>query len=331
MGTIYRFTRQPRETKVYLAVVIITAAVSIIQFVVDNSTGDRSEPVASALALYLPMAWGGEFWRILSVSLVHGGLMHLLMNVWFIYAIGRLYEQFTGPVGFAAVYLASIVGGSVAILLFGDLLVPTVGASGGAYGLMGGLIAAMYANTGSISGIWATSFGRQILVVLALNLIISLAPGISLLGHVGGLVVGGMAGYVVERLRQGKASPADKLAGVLLLLALAGAVAYSLRPIYRGAWRLYESAMLVDRVKDLSEQDPSSTEIQAATDRLLDYQRQGFQDYDTSERYVSFRARVDQGIVAVTDWLKSRGSPKAKPPAPRSDEEPSGGTATPGD
>lgn len=331
MGTIYRFTHQPRETKVYLAVVIITAAVSIIQFVVDKSTEDGSEPVASALALYLPMAWDGEFWRILSVSLVHGGLLHLLMNVWFIYAIGRLYEQFTGPIGFGAVYLASIVGGSVAILLFGDLLVPTVGASGGAYGLMGGLIAAMYVNTGSISGIWATSFGRQILVVLALNLIISLAPGISLLGHVGGLVVGGMAGYVVERLRQGKASPADKLAGVLLLLALAGAVAYSLRPMYRGAWRLYESALLVDKIQDLSEQDPNSPEIQSASDRVLEYQRQGFQDYDTSERYVSFRAKVDQRIGAVSDWLNARRGPKARPPDPETGGNPPGGTATPGD
>ena len=91
-------------------------------------------------------------------------------------------ELLLGRLRFALVYLLSLLGGSAAVFLFGEPLQPVAGASGAVYGLMGGIAIAALRLKVSL---------RPVLTVIALNLVVSvLIPGISLLGHLGGLVLG---------------------------------------------------------------------------------------------------------------------------------------------
>ncbi|HEU5473144.1 MAG TPA: rhomboid family intramembrane serine protease [Actinophytocola sp.] len=127
----------------------------------------------------------GEWWRLITAGFLHYGPVHIALNMIALYLLGRDLEPVLGRVRFTAVYLVSLLGGSVAVFLFGGLLTPVAGASGAVFGLMGGLavvVLRLRIPPGPVLGI------------IALNVFISVTvPGISLLGHLGGLVVGAIA------------------------------------------------------------------------------------------------------------------------------------------
>jgi membrane associated rhomboid family serine protease len=100
--------------------------------------------------------------------------------------LGLPLERMLGRGRFLTIYLLSLLGSSVSVMLFSAPFSPTIGASGAIYGLMGALVVTF------------KRFGfdlRQLLVVVALNVYITFqVPGISWQGHLGGLVVGAIVG-----------------------------------------------------------------------------------------------------------------------------------------
>jgi membrane associated rhomboid family serine protease len=126
----------------------------------------------------------GYWWQLVTAGFLHVNPIHILMNMFALWVIGRDMERILGPARFTAVYLVGLLGGSVSVLLFGQPDVPTVGASGAVFALMGGLLVLVYRLKVNPS---------QVIGMIAINLVISVAiPGISLLGHVGGLVTGAL-------------------------------------------------------------------------------------------------------------------------------------------
>lgn len=123
-----------------------------------------------------------EWWRLLTSGFLHYGPAHLALNMIALYVLGRDLEPAFGRLRFTAVYLLSLLAGSVAVYLFGDLGSYVAGASGAVYGLMGAMLVAVLRlklNPGPALGI------------IGLNVVLSFTlPNISLLGHLGGLVIG---------------------------------------------------------------------------------------------------------------------------------------------
>jgi membrane associated rhomboid family serine protease len=157
----------------------------------------------------------GEWWRVFTAAFLHIGPLHLAMNMLGLLILGSELERQLGRVRFLALYLLSALGGSAAIQLFGDPRVPVAGASTAIYGLLGGLVVLMLFNRQDLRGL---------LTLLALNVFISFLPGVSLLGHLGGLVAGLLtAGILVLTRRRPPLQIAAlaALAVVLLVLALA--------------------------------------------------------------------------------------------------------------
>src|SRR3712207_6264283 len=116
---------------------------------------------------------------------------------------------------YLAVYLVSALGGSVAIQLFGEPGLPVAGASAALYGLLGALGVLMLVARQDLRGL---------LTLLAINVVISFLPGVSLLGHLGGLVAGVLATGLLVLARRRTAVQAAGLvllAAVLVVLALA--------------------------------------------------------------------------------------------------------------
>jgi membrane associated rhomboid family serine protease len=157
----------------------------------------------------------GEWWRVFTAAFLHIGPLHLLMNMLGLLIFGSELERLLGRVRFLALYLLSVLGGAAAIQLFGDPRVPVAGASTAIYGLLGALVVLMLVNRQDLRGL---------LTLIALNVVISFLPGVSLLGHLGGLIAGALtAGILVLTRRR----PAMQVAGltslgvVLLGLALA--------------------------------------------------------------------------------------------------------------
>jgi membrane associated rhomboid family serine protease len=133
----------------------------------------------------------GEFWRLLTSGFLHfgnyGGYgpVHLVFNMFALYVIGRDLEVALGRVRFLVVYLHALFGGSAAVMLFGDPMGSVAGASGAIYGLFGGIAVVVFR---------AKLNPTPVLMLLGINIFLSIAlPGISLLGHLGGLVIGALA------------------------------------------------------------------------------------------------------------------------------------------
>jgi membrane associated rhomboid family serine protease len=178
-------------------------AINVAMFPLTNKVsggfglgGGALKPLGNELALYGPAVARGDDYRLITAAFVHYGLLHLAFNMYALYLIGGVFERYAGPVRFAAVYLVSALAGS-----FGALLVtphsPTVGASGAIFGLMGALFVFERQRGMALLG---GSIGGLILI----NLLITFGiPGISVGGHVGGLIGGGLAGFAISGYGRG--------------------------------------------------------------------------------------------------------------------------------
>ncbi len=94
-----------------------------------------------ALALDKVAVAAGEYWRLWTVTLLHGSELHLAFNMYALYLSGRIVERWYGSVAFLAFYLVCAAAGSIASFVFGGD-VPSVGASGAVFGLFGLLLTA---------------------------------------------------------------------------------------------------------------------------------------------------------------------------------------------
>ena len=164
----------------------------------------------------------GEWWRILTAGFLHLGFLHLLFNMFSLYILGGLLEPAVGRLRFGVIYFVSLLAGSFgALLLTTD---PTVGASGAVFGLMGAAVVVMR-NRG------VDPMANGLGVWIGLNLLITFTiPGISLGGHIGGLLGGAAAAALMYelpgRVRMPTIAP-TLLAGALGLAAIIGSIAVS--------------------------------------------------------------------------------------------------------
>ncbi len=168
--------------------------------------------VASGVPARSPMAtelitWGandgsrvvvrGEFWRLFSSVFIHGGLLHLGLNMWSLFAIGPLVERIYGNVAFAVIYLAAGVGGAIASIAASPLRVG-VGASGAICGVLGALVAFLVMHRRSIPASLLKSLGNNVLGVIVLMVILGwVVPNIDQEAHFGGLVTGFVSGLAL--------------------------------------------------------------------------------------------------------------------------------------
>jgi membrane associated rhomboid family serine protease len=155
-----------------------------------------------------------EYWRLVTSGFLHSGLLHIGFNMYLLYILGQQLEPALGRVKFALVYFTSLLAGS-----FGALLVSphslTVGASGAVFGLMGATVVTMRAR-----GFDPMQSGIPMLI--GLNLLLSVAlPGISIGGHIGGLIGGAAAAFLFVELGERRRLPqAAAIAGCVALAAL---------------------------------------------------------------------------------------------------------------
>ena len=134
-----------------------------------------------------------EYYRMITAGFLHGSVLHIFMNMLFLYSVGRFIEAALGPARTAIVYALSLVISSACVVLFSAPNVGTLGASGAIFGMFGALFAI---------GLKLGDRGRQLvranLGILIFNLIWSFAvPFISWQAHVGGLIAGFVGAFAL--------------------------------------------------------------------------------------------------------------------------------------
>ncbi len=139
--------------------------------------------------------YGDEYWRLLTVALVHGSIIHLGFNMYALWIIGPIVEALYGPWRFLAIYLVCIAAGSVAS--YATSANPAVGASGGVFGLFGVLLVADRVHKPALTRN-ARNMTTQIGMLIGINLLIGFTiPGIDNAAHIGGLLAGAVLGLLV--------------------------------------------------------------------------------------------------------------------------------------
>lgn len=155
----------------------------------------------------------GHVYRLLTATFIHYGILHLLLNMWALWMLGRSLEAALGPVRFVALYVLSGLGGSIAAYLFSPNSI-TAGASGAIFGLFAALFVVLKRLRRDTS---------SVVPVLLINLVLTFTvPNISIAGHLGGLVVGAIiAAGLAYAPRQGRnAVQIATIAGVALILGM---------------------------------------------------------------------------------------------------------------
>ena len=197
------------------AITVGLIAANVVMFVVTaisaatagNSPLDNARsPVFEALSQWpYGVNLFGEWWRVFTAAFLHIGPVHLALNMLALLVFGSELERQIGRWRYLALYLLSALGGAAAIQLLGDPRVPVAGASAAIYGLLGALGVLMLASRQDVRGL---------LTLLAINVFISFLPGISLLGHLGGLVIGAVTAGILVLTRR---KPPLQIAALVVL------------------------------------------------------------------------------------------------------------------
>lgn len=165
----------------------------------------------------------GEWWRLLACMFLHGGLVHLIVNMWSLRILGPFVESLYGHATFGVIYVLAGAGGSIASCLWNPLGV-SVGASGAIFGSLGAIIAFFLSHRRSLPTPVFRSMMQRIGLMLLLNLYLGFSiPQIDNAAHMGGLVTGIVCGFAAWRPARTPPvlGPTSllRLAGVALVLA----------------------------------------------------------------------------------------------------------------
>lgn len=160
----------------------------------------------------------GEWWRLLTAMFLHGGMTHLLMNMFSLYLVGRGAEMYFDTKSYLSIYFFSgIIGGLVSLYMHPVSV--GVGASGAIFGVFGALAGFFLAHRDRIAS-HSKAFMKDFGIIIAINLVIGLSiPSIDVSAHIGGLVVGFIGGFVLSK--NPKWILAYSAAMVLVIIAIA--------------------------------------------------------------------------------------------------------------
>jgi membrane associated rhomboid family serine protease len=201
-------------------------AVNIVVYVITAAQGQGINNPGGSLyikwILYGPWVANGDWWRLITSTFLHANILHIGLNMYFLWWVGSAVESVLGRGRFLLVYLVSGLAGSAGALLV-DPGVATVGASGAIFGILGAAVVLERQRVYVLGG--------QAVGLIAISLVFSFVfTGISYGGHIGGLIGGVLCTLVLSRFGRGHAAYSRMglwgIAGVLGVGLLSIAIAY---------------------------------------------------------------------------------------------------------
>lgn len=166
-----------------------------------------------------------EWWRLLTAMFLHGGMIHLLMNMFSLYLIGRGAEQYFDTKSYLGIYFFSgIIGGLVSIVMHPASV--GVGASGAIFGIFGALAGFFIAHREQIAA-HTKAFMKEFAIIIGINIVIGFSiASVDVSAHVAGLVAGFIGGYMVSK------NPKWLFLYAFIMVSIAILIAYYLQGQY---------------------------------------------------------------------------------------------------
>ena len=282
-------------------------AVITALFVVELALGSRpgntflTPPMDTLIALggaSGALVFGqGEWWRLFTATLLHGGPIHLVLNGVGLYFGGVVLENLLGRAWLAALFVIGALGGSVASVLINDPDVVSVGASGAIMGLLAAAMVASYR--------LPPVHRAQIQIPLVQILVPSLIPiavqrtggHIDFAAHFGGALTGALAGFALLRTWP-VADPHPRFRRGAAALALAGAVAYLIS--FAQVSRVYSLYGGMGDIAMIPNEELSSLTAKDAPDLLAKYPRD-----PRSHLFAAFQASDANNLPLAEEHLRA--------------------------
>lgn len=144
---------------------------------------------------FKPLVEQGEYWRLFTAMFLHGDILHLMFNMYALWALGGTLEMILSRPKFLGLYLLSGLGGSVLSTMMLDNTV-SIGASGAIFGLVGALIGYVIGHR----DMFRQGALRNLLFIVLINLMWGLQPGsgIDNFGHLGGVISGFLLSFIIK-------------------------------------------------------------------------------------------------------------------------------------
>jgi len=147
---------------------------------------------------YGPYTLGGQYWRVITSSFLHIGIVHLLVNMWSLWRLGRMLEKLLGAFSTIGVYLVTGIGAGILSLSWNPMRV-SAGASGALFGIVGVLISFFYVAKVDIPADRLQKLRGYVTRIAIYNLIYGVLGNIDNMAHLGGLVTGLIIGFFLAR------------------------------------------------------------------------------------------------------------------------------------
>lgn len=158
---------------------------NIVVFLLQKVTEGNANSVFQLGAMQGLAVADGEYWRLFTAAFLHAGILHIVFNMYALYLFGPFVERALGTSRFIVAYVTMAVASSVFVYWLSEPRVATIGASGAIFGLFGLALVLLIRSRQDVRGL---------LVLLAINALISLQGNISWQGHLGGFVTGVLLG-----------------------------------------------------------------------------------------------------------------------------------------
>jgi membrane associated rhomboid family serine protease/tetratricopeptide (TPR) repeat protein len=187
----------------------VLIALNLVAFGLMTLAGGSTNPevLLEFGASYGPYFRHGEYWRLVMPMFLHIGVLHLLINMYALYLLGRILEHVYGYGRFALLYVGSGMFSSYLSMAVGPHV--AAGASGAIFGIAGAMLVAGFLHRASIPRRLRRVFGGGILLMVVANLVLgAFWPGIDNWGHVGGLFGGMVLGGLIRPPQQELATQA---------------------------------------------------------------------------------------------------------------------------
>ena len=213
-------TFKPQSFPITITLIAINALVFAIMVLKGVSFLKPTSQQAIAFgADFGPLTLNGQWWRLVTSMFVHFGIIHIGVNMWALWNLGRAAEILLGRFSFLLAYFASGILGSIASVYWHPLAAGA-GASGAIFGMAGVLVTFVYLKKTpahlQINKKMLSSLGS----IIVYNLVIGASiPGISNAAHVGGLVMGASVGALLPAASASESSRRTRLSFVVAFCA----------------------------------------------------------------------------------------------------------------
>jgi rhomboid protease GluP len=149
-------------------------------------------------ANYGPLTTDGQWWRLLSATFIHIGVLHIAMNMYVLWGVGQFVERLVGRAGLVVLYLLSGLAGSLASTWWNPVVV-SAGASGAVFGVYGALLGFLVRQRQAIPPKVLSRLRSGAVIFLGLNLMLGFSiEGIDMAAHMGGLFSGFLCGLALS-------------------------------------------------------------------------------------------------------------------------------------